>query len=363
VAVAAGALEEVAMNAAFWRGKRVLLTGHTGFKGAWLALWLADLGAEVHGLALRPPTEPNLFGQARVGDRLASSSIGDIRVPSAVEAAVRLAQPEIVFHLAAQSLVRSSYQDPVGTYATNVLGTAHVLEALRSSRSLRAVVSVTTDKCYENDGHGRPYAEDAPLGGYDPYSSSKACAELVTAAYRRSFLSEHGVGVATARAGNVIGGGDWATDRLVPDFLRSLDRHAELVVRSPEATRPWQHVLEPLSGYALLAEQLFERPAEFDGPWNFGPPLSDARPVRWVVDRLCSAVPGARWRVDQGTHPHEAKALSLDSTKATERLGWRPRWDLGQALDQTLAWHRAWIDGEDMQRRCLMQISEHRGGR
>jgi len=363
MAVPTGAMEEVAVNPAFWRGKRVLLTGHTGFKGAWLALWLADLGAEVHGLALEPPTEPNLFGLARVGDRLASSSIGDIRDPSAVDAAVLLAQPEIVFHLAAQSLVRTSYQDPLGTYATNVLGTAHVLESLRSAPGLRAIVSVTTDKCYENDGLGRPYAEDAPLGGYDPYSSSKACAEMVTAAYRRSFLCRHGVGVATARAGNVIGGGDWAADRLVPDFLRSLDRNAELVVRSPEASRPWQHVLEPLSGYMMLAKGLFEQAAGYEGPWNFGPPLSDSQPVRWVVERLCGAVPGARWRVDDGSHPHEAKALSLDSTKAIERLGWRPRWDLGQALDRTLEWHRAWRAGEDMQRRCLLQAREHGGGR
>lgn len=363
MAVPSRAVEDVVVNAAFWRGKRVLLTGHTGFKGAWLALWLADLGAEVHGLALEPPTEPSLFREARVADRLASSAIGDIRDPSAVHAAVRSAQPQVVFHLAAQSLVRASYQDPLGTYATNVLGTAHVLEALRSTEGLRAVVSVTTDKCYENDGLGRPYAEEAPLGGHDPYSSSKACAELVTAAYRRSFLAQRGAGIATARAGNVIGGGDWAVDRLVPDFLRSLDRKAELVVRSPDATRPWQHVLEPLSGYMLLAERLSERPAEFEGPWNFGPPLSDARPVRWVVEHLCAAIPGARWRVDQGSHPHEAKALSLDSTKAIRELGWRPRWDIGRALDQTLAWHRAWGSGEDMHRQCLLQIAEHGGGR
>jgi CDP-glucose 4,6-dehydratase len=352
-------MEALAVTASFWAGKRVLLTGHTGFKGGWLSLWLAELGADVHGFALQPPTTPSLFETARVASRLASSTIGDIRDSAAIAAAVRAVDPEIVLHLAAQPLVRMSYQDPVGTYATNVMGTVNLLEALRGENWVRAVVAVTTDKCYENDGRSQPYREIDPMGGHDPYSSSKGCAELVTAAYRRSFLHERGARVATARAGNVIGGGDWSADRLVPDFLRALDARAELVIRSPNATRPWQHVLEPLSGYLMLAQRLYEGDESLDGGWNFGPPVEDAKPVQWIVQRLCDSMPGSSWRIDPGEQPHEAQVLSLDSTKARTQLGWSPTWNVDRAIDRTIAWHRAWRARCDMQAVCIDHIREH----
>jgi CDP-glucose 4,6-dehydratase len=352
-------VEALDVTAAFWAGKRVLLTGHTGFKGGWLSLWLAELGADVHGFALQPPTTPSLFETARVASRLASSKIGDIRDSAAIAAAVRAVDPEIVLHLAAQPLVRMSYQDPIGTYATNVMGTVNLLEALRGENRVRAVVAVTTDKCYENDGRSQPYRESDPMGGHDPYSSSKGCAELVTAAYRRSFLHERGRRVATARAGNVIGGGDWSADRLVPDFLRAIDARAELVIRSPNATRPWQHVLEPLSGYLMLAQRLYEGDESLDGGWNFGPPVEDAKPVRWIVQRLCDSMPGSSWRIDPGEQPHEAQVLSLDSTKARTQLGWSPTWNVDRAIDRTIAWHRAWRARCDMQAVCVDHIREH----
>ncbi len=344
------------MKAAFWAGKRVLLTGHTGFKGGWLSLWLAELGAEVHGFALQPPTAPSLFEAANVASRLASSTIGDVRDAAAIASAVRAVDPEVVFHMAAQPLVRMSYQDPVGTYATNVMGTVHLLEAARSADRLRVVVNVTTDKCYENDGRPRPYQESDPMGGHDPYSSSKGCAELVTAAYRRSFLAGRGIRVATARAGNVMGGGDWSADRLVPDFLRALDQGKPLVIRSPDATRPWQHVLEPLSGYLMLAHHLWQGGEPFDGAWNFGPSIEDSIPVRSIVQRLCDAMPGSSWSIDPGTHPHEAHVLSLDSSNAHKRLGWRPRWGVQAAVDRTIAWHQAWRAGRDMHSVCIEQL-------
>jgi CDP-glucose 4,6-dehydratase len=346
----------VGVNRAFWRGRRVFLTGHTGFKGGWLALWLAEMGAEVHGYALQPPTSPSLFEAARVGQHLACSTIADVRDAATLAQAMRVARPEVVLHLAAQPLVRQSYREPVETFATNVMGSVHVLEAVRGIDGVRAVVNVTTDKCYENDGREHPYAEGDPMGGHDPYSSSKGCAELVTAAYRRSFLAARDVRVATARAGNVVGGGDWAEDRLVPDFLRAIDAGQELVIRSPEATRPWQHVLEPVSGYLALAERLCKGGEAFDGAWNFGPPLSDAKPVRWIVQQLRERVPGARCNVSAAPQPHEARFLSLDNTRACERLGWRPRWSIADALARTIDWHLAWKAGGDMRAKCLEQI-------
>ncbi len=347
------------MNAQFWRGRRVLVTGHTGFKGSWLCLWLASMGAEVHGYALSPPTNPALFDVAKVGDLLAASEIADVRDCEALSAAVGRARPEIVFHLAAQPLVRYSYRAPVETYAVNVMGTVHLLEAVRQNDCVRAVLSVTTDKCYENREWPWGYRENEPLGGHDPYSSSKACAELVSAAYRTSFLAESGVALATARAGNVIGGGDWAADRLLPDFLRALDAGETLTIRSPGAIRPWQHVLEPLSGYLALAEALVEAGTQAAEAWNFGPVDDDARPVGWILDHLVARVPELRWQCDSAPQPHEANYLKLDSSKARARLGWAPRWRLDQALDMTVAWHCAWRQGDDMRALSMAQIAEY----
>lgn len=347
------------MNRGFWRGKRVFLTGHTGFKGSWLALWLADRGASVHGFALPPPSQPNLFEVAGVASRLAGNTLGDLRDAPTLQAAMQAAQPEIVFHLAAQPLVRYSYDSPVETYGVNVLGTVNLLEAVRNTPGVRAVVNVTTDKCYENREWVWPYREDEALGGFDPYSSSKACSELVTAAYRRSFLASAGVALASARAGNVIGGGDWAADRLIPDFLRALDAGEQLVIRSPHAVRPWQHVLEPLSGYLTLAERLVTQGGQFAEAWNFGPSEADAKPVAWIVDYLCKRIPGAAWRLDAAPQPHEANTLRLDSAKARAGLDWHARWDLRTALEMTLAWHQAWRQDQDMAELSLRQIAEY----
>ena len=343
----------------FWEGRRVLVTGHTGFKGSWLVLMLARCGARVHGYALQPPTKPSLFETARVHEHLSGHAIGDVRDARALADAVEAAAPEVVFHLAAQPLVRASYREPVETYATNVMGTVHLLEAARSAGCVRALVNVTSDKCYAEDASGRPHHEGDALGGHDPYASSKACAELVTSAYRDSFLASQGVLVASARAGNVIGGGDWAQDRLVPDFFRALDAGEVLEVRRPDAVRPWQHVLDPLSGYLQLAERLASGDATCARPWNFGPAAADARPVRWLLERLSSDAGAAAWRRAPGRHPHETATLLLDSTEARRELGWKPRWPLQEALARTLAWHRAWRAGADMQRLTLDQIAAH----
>ncbi len=356
-------MEGVGVRSAFWDDKRVFVTGHTGFKGGWLCLWLQSLGAKVHGYALEPPTDPSLFNAAHVGEDMPSSTIADIREAATLAAAMQAAQPEIVFHLAAQPLVRYSYAEPVETYAVNVMGTVNLLEAVRATPGVRAIVIVTTDKCYENRESDRGYREDEPLGGHDPYSSSKACAELVTDAYRRSFLHPPGVALASARAGNVIGGGDWANDRLIPDFFRAIDAGAMLHIRSPQAIRPWQHVLGPLSGYLLLAERLYDGASSdeqtFAEAWNFGPPDEDARPVQWIVERLTDMFPGARWTCDRAPQPHETSSLKLDSSKARARLGWRPRWPLVIALEKTLEWHAAWRQGADMRQRTLAQITEY----
>ena len=346
------------MNPEFWRGKRVFVTGHTGFKGGWLCLWLQSLGAEVHGYALAASTAPDLFSIANVAENM-RSNIADIRNAETLTAAMQSAQPDIVFHLAAQSLVRYSYAAPVETYAVNVMGTVNLLEAVRATPGVRTVVVVTTDKCYENREQQRGYRESEPLGGHDPYSSSKACAELVTAAYRLAFLKQAGVALASARAGNVIGGGDWATDRLIPDFLRAMDAGVTMQVRSPNATRPWQHVLEPLSGYLLLAERLCDDAGAFSEAWNFGPEDEDARPVSWIVDRLIAAVPGTTYKRDTSSHLHEANYLKLDSSKAHARLGWKARWSLATALDKTLEWHAAWRKGADMRQDTLAQIAQY----
>lgn len=354
----------MALNRSFWNGRRVFLTGHTGFKGGWLSLWLSEMGAEVHGYALQPPTDPSFFSATGTRERMASSRIADIRDAKALRIAMAEARPEIVLHLAAQPLVRRSYAEPVETYAVNVMGTVHLLEAVRSTPSVKAVVNVTTDKCYENREWHWPYREYEPMGGFDPYASSKACSEILTAAWRRSFLAQAGIGVATARAGNVIGGGDWASDRLVPDFLRAIDAGQPVSLRNPSAIRPWQHVLEPLSGYLRIAEALHADPRSDADAWNFGPEESDARPVSWLIEFLCAALPAASWTHEQPGEPvHEAGTLRLDSSKARARLGWRPRWTLEEALSATLAWHQAWRRGEDMAEFSLAQIRAYEAAR
>lgn len=326
---------------AFWAGRRVLVTGHTGFKGSWLLILLEALGARVTGLSLAPDSTPSMF-EAVGGESLCDHHIADIRDAVAVEAIVKQAAPEIVLHLAAQPLVRASYADPLGTYHTNVMGTAHVLEACRKAPSVSTIVSITTDKCYANDGRTEGYREDAPLGGHDPYSNSKACAELVSACWRDSFLGQRGTGLATARAGNVIGGGDWSADRLVPDAIRAFSSGRALEIRNPDAIRPWQHVLEPLTGYLLLAQALATAPARFACGWNFGPAPADMASVRQVIDLLATHWGVTqRWTTQPGDHPHEAAMLTLDSSAADDALGWRPRLSLDRALALTADWYRA----------------------
>ena len=345
------------VNPDFWRSKRVFLTGHTGFKGGWLSLWLQSMGVELHGLALEPPTTPSLFSVAQVSGDMACHTVGDIRDLATVQKAMQAAQPEIVIHMAAQPLVRLSYALPVETYATNIMGTVHVLEAARHASSVKAVVVVTTDKCYENNEWAWGYRENEPMGGHDPYSNSKGCAELVTSAYRRSFLQRKGVAVATARAGNVIGGGDWAADRLVPDILRAFEKNQPVVIRNPHATRPWQHVLEPLSGYLSLAEHLYTHGHTFAEGWNFGPKDDDARPVTWIVEHMAKQWGnGASWKQDGGTHLHEANYLKLDISKAKARLGWQPRWDLTHSLGKIVEWHLAFTSKQNMHNITLNQI-------
>lgn len=348
-----------AVTPAFWRGKKVFLTGHSGFKGSWLSLWLQSMGAIVKGFALESPTNPALYHEAKIADGM-ESELGDIRNLAAITSSMRAFSPDILIHMAAQPLVRLSYREPVGTYSTNVMGTVHVLEAARQCQNLRAIVNVTTDKCYENREWVWGYREQEPLGGHDPYSSSKGCSELVTAAYRSSFFNTpNSASIASARAGNVIGGGDWAEDRLIPDILRAFEQGQPAVIRNPLATRPWQHVLEPLSGYLMLAEKLYSDGGAFAEGWNFGPNDNDAKPVNWIVDQLCACIPGAKWRNEDGQKPHEAGLLKLDSSKAKAKLGWTPRWNIEMALSKTIEWHFAWREMENVSQLCLDQIRKY----
>jgi CDP-glucose 4,6-dehydratase len=341
----------------FWRERRVLVTGHTGFKGAWLALWLQSLGARVTGYSAKVPTHPSLYELARVADGMDSIQ-GDVRDHEATAAAVAAAAPEVVIHMAAQALVRRGFTEPRETYETNVMGTVNVLDAVRrSGDDVRVHINVTTDKCYENREWEWGYRETEPMGGHDPYSNSKGCAELVTSAFRNSFFSDpDGPRVASARAGNVIGGGDWGEDRLVPDIMRAALAGDQVRVRNPNSIRPWQHVLNPLGGYLVLAQSLWDSPEQAAG-WNFGPPDDDARPVGWIVERMAELWPAElRWAFDDGPHPHEARYLKLDSSRARTRLGWRPRVGLDAALSSIVEWYRALSEGADMRAVTLGQI-------
>ncbi|MEK9571508.1 MAG: CDP-glucose 4,6-dehydratase [Paracoccaceae bacterium] len=352
-------MEDLGLNKSFWKGRSVFLTGHTGFKGGWLALWLASMGARVHGYSLAPPARPALFSELHLDECLESSAIADIRDLQILKRELGKANPSVIFHLAAQPLVRKSYQSPVDTFSTNVLGSVNLFEAALQSGSVEAVVNVTSDKCYQNIGRNSFFVEEDPLGGDDPYSASKACSEIVTASYWHSFFRGSGIGLATGRAGNVIGGGDWAQDRLIPDFLRALDSQQPLRVRSPNAIRPWQHVLEPLAGYLLVAEKACRDAERWSGAWNFGPSANDTKPVSWIVDFLSTAIPNEGWEVETDEQPNEAGLLKLNSSKAKSMLNWTSRWSIEDALTKTVEWHQAWKSGTPAQDISLRQIEEY----
>lgn len=344
-------------------GKKVLITGHTGFKGSWLSLLLHKLGANVYGYALEPPTTPSLFEEAKI-EELIISYIGDVRDLAHLSEIFDEVKPEVVFHMAAQPLVRDSYMIPVETYAINVMGTVNVLEACRWTESVKVIVNVTTDKCYENKEWHWGYRENEPMGGYDPYSNSKGCSELVTSSYRNSFFNpkdydKHGVAIASVRAGNVIGGGDWAGDRLIPDFIRAISQNQKVVIRSPYAIRPWQHVLEPLNGYLTLAAKLYKKGSKYNGGWNFGPDDKDAKNVEWITQTICKLWGnGASYAVDTNSQPHEANYLKLDCSKAKAELGWEPRWNIHKTLENIVEWNKVYLRGENVRKITENQIEE-----
>lgn len=346
------------MNKDFWIDRKVFITGHTGFKGSWLSVWLQHLGADVCGYSKWAPTTPSNFIESKISANM-ESFINDTRNRDDVFERIKAFKPEIIFHLAAQPLVRESYKDPLTTYQTNVMGTLNVLDAARQTSSVKSIVNVTTDKCYENREWVWPYRENEAMGGYDPYSSSKGCSELLTSAYRRSFDMPLG----SARAGNVIGGGDWADDRIVPDALRAWGDNKTLTVRYPEAIRPWQHVLEPLSGYLKLAEQIYKDPKKYSDSFNFGPDGDDAKPVRYILNYMKEKWgENANWQSDTKDHPHEAHFLKLDINKAKTYLGWQPKWSLHQAIDATIEWHKAWLNKQDMREVTISQIDRYMNG-
>lgn len=348
----------------FYKGKKILITGHTGFKGSWLCLVLNKLGADIYGYALEPPTIPSLFIEAKISQFI-KSFCGDIRNLNYLTEVLNEVNPEIIFHMAAQPLVRESYKNPVETYEVNVMGTVNILEACRKTSSVRAIVNVTTDKCYSNKEWHWGYREDEPMGGYDPYSNSKGCSELVTSAYRDSFFNSrdygaHHISLASARAGNVIGGGDWAQDRLIPDFIKSISKGEKLKIRNPYAIRPWQNVLEPLIGYLTLAEKLFTDGAFYAQAWNFGPDDKDSKNVEWIANKLCSIWgEDAAYEIDSSPQPHEANYLKLDCSKAKALLDWHPKMDLEDSIKHIVEWNKAFLNGENIRRVSENQIDEY----
>jgi CDP-glucose 4,6-dehydratase len=356
-----GTLEKLVMNKNFWKNKKVFLTGHTGFKGSWLSLWLQSAGANLMGYALEPPTTPSHFQLAKVGNGM-QSVIGDIRDFDKLKSTAQSFDPDIVIHFAAQPLVRLSYEKPIETIETNLMGTAKLLETVKHLKSVKSVVCITTDKCYENKEWHWGYREVEPMGGHDPYSASKGSAELIISAYRRSFFpknkyDEHGVAIASTRAGNVIGGGDWALDRLIPDIMKTFVKNESVTIRSPHAIRPWQHVIEPLNGYLMLAEKLYEEGPDFAEGWNFGPADEDAKPVSWIVDKLVSLWgPEAKWELDSKINPHEANYLKLDCSKANGLLNWHPKTNLQTALEWIVEWYRVYQSGGDIRSITEKQI-------
>lgn len=344
----------------FWQNKKVLVTGHTGFKGSWLSLWLGKMGANVVGFSLSPPTTPNLFDLANVHDSLFSHNVDDIRNYADIFQVVKTHRPEIVIHMAAQSLVLPSYDQPIETYATNVMGTVNLLEALRQVDCAKAIINVTSDKCYDNKKQNGSYTENDTLGGHDPYSNSKACSELVTSAYRNSYFKENQIGLASARAGNVIGGGDWALYRLIPDIMTHCMKKQTIPIRHPQAIRPWQHVLEPLKGYLLLAQSLYKNPSDYSEAWNFGPQEEDAAPVSWIVDYIVNQWnENTTWMIEKNSERNEACYLKLDSSKAKTRLNWQPHWTLTTGLDKTIEWYKQYQSGKNMQEVTMVQIQQY----
>jgi CDP-glucose 4,6-dehydratase len=343
-------------NNNFWKNKKVFLTGHTGFKGSWLAIWLNSLGAKIKGYSLEPPNNSfNLYSEAKV-DNFVNSEINDICNYELLCASILKFSPDIIFHMAAQPLVRLSYEDPLKTFETNIMGTANILNAASKSNSVKAIVNITTDKCYENNEWYWGYKETDPMGGKDPYSSSKGCSELVTTAYRESFFRDRNIGIATARAGNVIGGGDWAKDRLIPDILKSFQNKKEVIIRNPNSIRPWQHVLEPLRGYLILAEKLFYNPEKYSEGWNFGPYDHDVKSVEWITSYMTKLWPNNSWKIDESRNPHEANLLKLDISKAIALLKWSPVWNLETTLKKIVTWHQLWLNQGNMHEACLEEI-------
>lgn len=349
------------VNSSFWKNRSVFVTGHTGFKGGWISLWLSEMGAIVHGFSLDPPTIPNFFENINIKKRIKTSVRGDIRDLTALKNSMQIAKPSVIFHMAAQSLVRHSYDNPIDTFATNLMGTINVLEAARQIETLKAIINITTDKCYENKELNLPFKEIDRLGGRDPYSSSKACSEIVTSSYRTAFFSETKIRVATARAGNIIGGGDWAIDRLVPDLFRSIKKKETLYVRSPKSIRPWQHVLDPLSGYLLLAENLVTKGNNFAEAWNFGPDQSSARTVSWVLNEFSKKIKNLKWKSKNEKKKYESILLKLDISKAKSKLGWMPKWPLENAIDNTINWYQAFNKNENMEKFSIEQIKLYLG--